>query len=65
MRAGASFIVSITRGSSRHGGAGIGVTTGAAKTRLTRAHGLCVMNPAQTAKSMISRVRIRTRLSVA
>lgn len=55
----------ITAGSSRQWTEGIGVTMGGAKTRLTLSMGLCSMYPAQTARSRISRVRMRTRFSVA
>ena len=54
-----------TSGSSDQWTAGIGETMGGAKTLETRAMGLCWIYPAQTAKSMISRVRMITRLSVA
>lgn len=55
----------ITAGSSRQWTEGIGVTIGGAKTLDTLSIGLCSMKPAHTARSRISRVRIRTRLSVA
>ena len=61
----ASLKTFITFGKSRHEMEGMGRTIGGANTRLTRSIGLCRMYPAQTAKSMISRVRINTRLSVA
>ena len=45
--------------------AGMGFTTGRAKIRETRSMGLCVMYPAQTARSSTSLIRMRTRLRVA
>lgn len=40
IRTGADFITCMMFGSSCHSGAGMGVTTGAAKTRLKRSQGL-------------------------
>ena len=65
MRFVADLTISITCGSSRQWTDGIGLTMGAAKTRDTRSIGLWCMKPAQTARSMTSRVRIRTRFKVA
>lgn len=65
MRTGAHLTTASAFGSYCHEIDGMGRTMGAAKTRDTLAIGLWRMYPAQTAKSMISRVRINTRLSVA